>query len=244
MDYKRGQFRINGHDSEEFNVYMSERPQRASSGRVIELRERPGNNSLVVDYAYHKNVEWQIKCYAKARSFEHLPFLEKEITWWLDTGNYSDFIYFYDPHYIYQAIVTGEPNFTGTRKTGLMLPFEFTISLVPYKMSRTGLNWVSNEKSLINIEKYPSKPKIQILGSGNITFWINDQKFELTNVGDEIIIDSKLEESYRIVDGILEDQDHKTKFMDFPILEKGQSNFRWTGNVKEFNIQPRWQTKI
>jgi phage-related protein len=95
-----------------------------------------------------------------------------------------------------------------------------------------------------NTEAYPSKPIIKIVGSGDITFWINNKKYELTNVGNEIIIDSQLEESYRVVDGVLEIQDHKTKFLDFPILSKGVNTFRWSGNVQEFNLQPRWWTKV
>ena len=239
-----GQFKINGSWSEEFNTFMRERPQRISAGRVVELRERPGGDSIVLDYAYYKNVEWKISCNALADDFDEISHHEDRIREWLDMSSYSDFTYSFDPQYVYQTIVTSPPVFTGTHKDGQWIPFEFTISLRPFKMARTGLNLISNEKALINIEKYPSKPKIQILGSGDITFWINDQKFELTNIGDEIIIDSQLEESYRIVDGILEDQDHKTKFMDFPVLEKGQSDFKWAGNVKEFNIQPRWRTKV
>lgn len=239
-----GQFKINGLESEEFNAYLRQRPTRLSSGRVIELRERVGNDSVVVDYDYYKNVEWKIPCTAKAEAGEELSHLEDRIKAWLDMSNYTDFIYQFDEHYIYQAIVTKPPSFSGTHKDGDWTPFEFTISLRPFKQSRTGLRWLTNEKKLHNIEQYPSKPKIQIKGSGDISFWINGSKFELTNVGDEIIIDSQLEESYRIVDDVLEAQDHKTKFLDFPILQKGMNTFEWSGDVKEFNILPRWWTKV
>lgn len=244
MVYKPGQFKINGLDSEEFNTYLRSRPQRLSAGRVIELKPRPGNDSVVVDFAYYKNVEWKIPCTAKAESLAHVPYLEDRIRSWLDMSNYSDFTYGFDAHYIYQAIVVSPPVFTGTHKDAEWVPFEFTISLRPFKQSRTGLRWLSNEKKIHNIEKYPSKPKIQVLGSGDISFWINDKKYELTNIGNEIIIDSLLEESYRIVDGVLESQDNKTKFIDFPILPEGLTTIRWQGNVTEFRLMPRWWTKV
>ncbi|MGM0124679.1 hypothetical protein IGI37_002073 [Enterococcus sp. AZ194] len=244
MEFKRGQFKINGLHSEEFNAYMRDRPERLSAGRVIELRERPGNDSFVVDYAYYKNVEWTISCYAKAEDLENVHNLEDRIRAWLDMDNYSEFICYFDEHYIYQAVVTSPPLFSGTRKNGHLIPFEFTVSLRPFKTARVGQQWISNKKKINNSEKYPSKPKIQILGSGDISFWINDQKFDLTNVGNEIIIDSMFQESYRIVDGILESQDKKTKFKNFPALKIGMNEFRWSGNVKEFRIQPRWCTKI
>ncbi len=241
---KPGQFKINGLDSEEFNAYLRSRPQRLSAGRVIELKPRPGNDSVVVDFAYYKNVEWKIPCTAKAESLDHVPHLEDRIRSWLDMSNYSDFTYSFDAHYIYQAVVVSPPVFSGTHKDAEWVPFEFTISLRPFKQSRTGLRWLSNEKKIHNIEKYPAKPKIQVLGSGDISFWINEKKFELTNIGNEIIIDSSLEESYRIVDGILESQDYKTKFIDFPILPEGLTTIRWQGNVTEFRLMPRWWTKV
>ncbi len=40
----------------------------------------------------------------------------------------------FDEHYIYQAIVTSPPKFTGTRKkAGFLIPFEFTVSIRPFK---------------------------------------------------------------------------------------------------------------
>lgn len=106
MEFKRGQFFLNGKHSSEFNVFMRERPERLSAGRVVELRERMGNDSIAVDFEYYKNVERTITCYAKARNLQEVSFLEDEITFWLDMGNYSDFIVYFDEHYIYQAIVT------------------------------------------------------------------------------------------------------------------------------------------
>lgn len=244
MEFKAGQFMINGKHSQEFKAYMRSRPERISSGRVIELRERAANDSIVVDYNYYKNVEWNIKCSAKAGSFDELVFLEDQIKSWLDMSDYSDFVFQFDEQYVYQAVVVEPPRFTGTLKDGLWIPFDFTISLRPFKANRTGLVWFSNENKKFNMEKYPSKPKIHIVGSGDISFWINAQKYDLVNVGNEIIIDSQIEESYRVVDGVIEVQDHKTKFLDFPLLPPGENNFRWSGKVTDFNILPRWCTKV
>lgn len=244
MVYKRGQFQINGKHSEEFNAYMRDRPKRLSAGRVIELRERPGNDSIVMDFAYYKNVEWRISCYAKADDLDSVPHLENLIRSWLDMSDYSDFIVQFDEHYIYQAVVVSGPEFTGTRKNGTIIPFDFTLSIRPFKSSRTGLRWLTNERTFQNIERYPSKPKIHIVGSGDISFWINEDRFDLINVGQEIIIDSQLEESYRILDDILEVQDDRTKFIDFPLLPVGPTSLKWQGNVTKFNLMPRWWTKV
>ena len=63
---------------------------------------------------------------------------EDRITEWLDMSSYSDFILYYDEQYIYQAVVIEGPEFKGTRKTGNIVPFEFTVSIRPFKENYNG----------------------------------------------------------------------------------------------------------
>ncbi|MGO3791660.1 MAG: phage tail protein [Enterococcus gilvus] len=246
MEFKRGQFYINDHHSSEFNVYMSERPKRTSSNRVIELRERAGNDSIVLDYAYYQNVEWSISCYAKVMQLDSVSNQEDLITHWLDMGKYSDFAYFFDKEYIYQAIVTSPPDFTGTRKNGNLIPFTFNISLRPFKESVFGRRSVelTNGLQLFNSKKYHSKPKINIWGTGDISFYVNDKEYKLKNVPENIIVDTLIEEAYQHHDKQLIRLDDKTLFDDFPLLPPGWITFKWTGKVAKIEIIPRWCTKV
>ena len=59
MQLKRTIF-INQHYSSEFNVYIQNRPASVSASRVIELREREGNDSIIIDKGYYKNVTRKI----------------------------------------------------------------------------------------------------------------------------------------------------------------------------------------
>lgn len=246
MEFKRGQFSINGHHSSEFNVYMRDRPIRLSAGRVIELRERPGNDSIVIDYKHYRNAEWSISCYAKVKYLDDVSNQEDLIKEWLDMGSYSDFYYYFDKEYVYQAIVVGEPSFTGTRKNGNLIPFEFKISLRPLKEFIPGRNTkvLTKETTLINTRKYHSKPRIHILGRGDISFYINEIKYELKNVPEDIIIDSQIEESFQYQDGNILFLDDRTLFKDFPLLPPGTINLKYEGNVDKFEIIPRWVTKV
>lgn len=246
MEFKRGQFKINGRHSSEFNVYMSERPQRLSASRVVELRHRPGNHSLVVDYGYYQNVEWSIKCYAKVRTLDEVSNHEDLITEWLDSSKYSDFYYFFDKNYIYQAMVVSPPNFNGTRKHGNLIPFDFRISLQPMKQTVSGRNAIDlkNNDLLSNSRKYHSKPRIKILGRGDISFFINKDEFKIKNVPEEIIIDSEVEESFQYHNGEVLFLDDRTIFKDFPLLYPGNNQIKWNGQVDKFEIIPRWVTKV
>ncbi len=56
VEFKKRTVFLNGKHSSEFNVFMRERPERLSAGRVVELRERMGNDSIAVDFAYYKKM--------------------------------------------------------------------------------------------------------------------------------------------------------------------------------------------
>src|SRR5699024_3116451 len=246
MQLKRGQFFINQHYSSEFNVYIQNRPASVSASRVIELRDREGNDSIIIDKAYYKNVTRKIECYYKAPSIDLVQEWEDRITDWLDMNCYSDIIIQYDQQYIYQAIVTEAQEFKGTRKTGNIVPFEFTVSLRPFKENYSGRFAIQQIKAfeLFNPEKYASKPLIKLSGSGDASFYINNDKYDLKLLDRELYIDSKLEESYRKLDGNLEHQDHVTLFLDFPFLYPGKNEIKWTNNIHSFEIIPRWWRKV
>lgn len=247
MIIKRGQFFINGKGSSEFNVFMRNRPVSVSAGRVLELREREGNDSIIIDKAYYKNVERKIDCYYKAPSIDDVQEWEDRITAWLDMGTYSDFIVYYDEQYIYQAVVIDPPEFKGTRKTGNLVPFEFTVSIRPFKENRLGrlpIQLNSTPFKITNEQKYPSKPLIKLTGSGDASFFVNEEEFKLKALDKELIIDSFLEESYRVLDGKIEHQDHVTTFLDFPELKPGENTLTWTNRIKSFELTPRWRRKV
>lgn len=97
---------------------------------------------------------------------------------------------------------------------------------------------------LFNPEKYASKPLIKLSGSGDASFYINNDKYDLKLLDRELYIDSKLEESYRKLDDNLEHQDHVTLFLDFPFLYPGKNEIKWTNNIHSFEIIPRWWRKV
>ena len=80
------------------------------------------------------------------------------------------------------------------------------------------------------------------MGSGDISF-INNQSYSLKAINGDIIIDSE-KQAYRKSGGAFEILDHKTLLKDYPILKCGENNFRWTGKVTEFKVQPNWRRKV
>lgn len=139
------------------------------------------------------------------------------------------------------------PEFKGTRKTGNLVPFEFTVSIRPFKENRLGrlpIQLNSTPFKITNEQKYPSKPLIKLTGSGDASFFVNEEEFKLKALDKELIIDSFLEESYRVLDGKIEHQDHVTTFLDFPELKPGENTLTWTNRIKSFELTPRWRRKV
>lgn len=164
-------------------------------------------------------------------------------------GEYVDFVAYWDPSYIYQAIVINEPNFEGTSQTLRGVPFSFDLSIAPFKKNVFGMHpiYLDKQGSIFNPERYISYPKIKIYGSGNITISINGRETKFSNVTSDIIIDSDPDvmETYREVDGILVNE-HKKLLSNqmYPYLDAGENHITWSSNVKKISLEPRWQTKI
>lgn len=83
-----------------------------------------------------------------------------------------------------------------------------------------------------------SYPTITIKGTGYTTFFINNRKFNVTEIGGEItIISDPLKQL--VLNG-------KGDCMegDFPYLDVGENNVSWNGNVTSVDITPYWRTFI
>lgn len=82
---------------------------------MITLDEVSGVNKLVItDKGYYTNVEHTLECFYVSPDMHSIQFVEDLITSALDTrGEYVDFIPYYDPRYIYKAVVINNPTFQG-----------------------------------------------------------------------------------------------------------------------------------
>lgn len=119
--------------------------------------------------------------------------------------------------------------------------YKFTITFrcqpFGYSVDDTILEITENNSVVYNYGSYYSKPIITIFGSGNINLLINGQQVTLKNVEEYITINSVKMRTYKD----LERQNDK-KIGNFPILETGENNISWEGNVTKLSIVPnlRW----
>lgn len=107
-------------------------------------------------------------------------------------------------------------------------PFGYDIE--PYIITKT------TPFILINIGTFESEPIITVYGTGNITLYVNNQSIVLKGITSDITINSEIQNAYS---GSLSLNNKMSG--DFPILNLGENNISWIGNVNKIEIQPNWR---
>lgn len=114
--------------------------------------------------------------------------------------------------------------------------------IMPYKFLKTGLSEISLGTSITNPTKRPSRPKITIKGSGNITLKIGNSTWTLKNIDGGIVIDTLLD-VVTTLDGKRPTWDKITTY-PLPKINTGQNVVTITGTVTEIKIIPRWEVIV
>ncbi|MGF2106939.1 phage tail protein [Lactococcus lactis] len=232
-------------------MFLTKPPEKKKAQRMITLDEVSGVNKLVItDKGHYTNVEHTLECFYVSPDMHSIQFVEDLITSALDTrGEYVDFIPYYDPRYIYKAVVINNPTFSGNISGMRGVPFTFDVSFAPFKYRVGGERAIEFNKpqQLYNPERYESYPLIKIYGQGNISIFINNRETKVINVENTIIIDSNEDvmEVYKENNGdLINLHDKFVGNQNFPYLDSGMNQISWNGNVSKIEIEPRWQTKI
>ena len=96
---------------------------------------------------------------------------------------------------------------------------------------------VTSGSFLTNPGCVSSEPVINVTGNGDITLMVGMQIIELTDVDDEITIDSVLQEVYSGNGSCNEKMEG-----DFPLLVPGTNAVSWSGDVTSVVVTPNWRT--
>lgn len=145
------------------------------------------------------------------------------------------------PGYEYEAILTERFDIQETLRTygKTVIPFR----LKPYKY-RVGANdpmELQNGAILFNSEKRPAAPLIRIEGNGDIALQNNGEDWlVLRSVDGSITIDSKAMSIYKGARTEFDKMNGNLRPL-FPLLNPGENEITWTGNVTKLEITPRWE---
>lgn len=142
--------------------------------------------------------------------------------------------------FIYQAVLTDEYDFEDT--FGWLSKGVLSFDIKPFKFLKTGLEEITLGSLIKNPLNRPSKPRIKIEGTGNISLRIGKSILTLKNVDRGIIVDSL----YQTVTNLSGSSLQWDKLTSYPLpeIEPGINAVTRTGNITSLKVIPRWEAIV
>jgi phage-related protein len=231
---------FNGHDLQEFGCVITEPPVRPFPKRRYEKQSVYGRSGdLVMDGEAYDNIQIVYKAASIPGLYgrRYIDEILSELKAWLcssveyrklyDTQLRDGFFYAFCSD-ISDAVCTFDD----------MYEFSITFDCKPFFYFDIGQKSITagNSVTLFNPGNQPSKPVIQISGSGTIGYSINGSATTILNVTADVYIDSERQLIYSA--GVDKSDDF---FGNYPIFVPGNNTISFTGSVfTSAEIIPRW----
>ena len=232
-------FTYDNKSSADYGIIITKTNQLSGSERNIEVIEVDGRNEPILnDKGNYKPFELKLECSIDSE-FTNINEVARDIKGWLQSNfNFKKLILSDDPEHYYEAVCINKLDIEEVIEQ--LGEFQVVFLCKPLKRVVYGENKIIlTTPKMIHNNYMTSNPHIKVIGSGDIIININNQNLILKGVEDEIEVDSDIMNCYKIVDGVVTNQNNKM-YSDFPILEEGRNNISWTGNVTRLEIIPRW----
>ncbi|NGT56557.1 phage tail protein [Clostridium perfringens] len=158
----------------------------------------------------------------------------RRVKHWLNNIEDNKLIFTDDPGWFYKVVNVE----IGQMEVKFKRKGEFTINFTcrGWQYSLDGDEFLEIENNTMLYNEYDlAKPLLYLEGNGEIAITINNNKFKVM-VKDYLYIDSELEIAYREKTDCLNIDDG-----DYPVLEYGENNISFNGNVNKVEIKPRWR---
>lgn len=228
-------FVYDGISSTDFGIVIIKDNQLSSPERNIEVVEVDGRDEpLLIDKKNYKPFKLELECYIDAEN-NNIKEVARSIKRWIQGEfKFKNLSFSDDPEYSYEAVCTNKLDIEEV--IDLLGEFKLSFLCKPLK-KQTYADFpmiLTSDTTLYN-EGLTSKPYIKVIGDGDITININNQKVILKGVENFIEVDTELYNCFK--DTV--NQNNKM-YSDFPYLEEGANNISWIGNVTRLEIIPRW----
>ncbi|MDU7364297.1 phage tail domain-containing protein [Clostridium sp.] len=222
---------FNGNKSSYYGLLVSEYPTIPCINEEVEEVNIEGRNgSLLIKKGTYKNRELSIKFKMLDSEYFWSRFNKAEA--WL--SNITDNRLMYDRKdkcFIVKRVVFGDIS----KELRLYGEFEVTFIVEPFlqDLSPFSRSWFENEYVITNQGDFETLPEFKFYGNGNIQAQVNDDTFTISNVVDEVTINSELMLCYG--------KNKENKLLDmtggFPTLKIGDNEIIVSSNVTKTIIK-------
>lgn len=232
---------FNGKSSEEFNLHLLRSVTFDSPSRNLESRKILGRDGeIMVGDGKLNNVKKSFPFVLKDDAQDVAQSISDISNWLKSDGLWHDLGFEGDAEYVYQAICLNEYNFERVVEYYGKGTIDFIVK--PYKFLKAGLTERVLGPNITNPLNRPSKPKLTIIGSGNITITIGDSTLTLKDVDGGVVMDS-LYQTATTLDGLMLAWDKITSY-PLPAIAPGKQIVTVTGDVIQIKIIPRWEAIV
>ena len=231
-----------GRESSDFGLRIEDGLAFSSPERDIQFEEIKGRDGdVIIDNQRLKSIDKSFPVTLFPLPGKTLSQQTSDISNWLkqsvkntpiEVSSESDYVYmgmYYEKYSIDQFMV---------RYGKVVLNFK----VMPYKFLKSGREEITLGTNIINPTNRPSRPKITIKGTGNITLKIGDALWDFKNVSGGIIVDTLLD-VVTTLDGKNLAWD-KTITYPLPKIAPGKQLVTKTGTITDIKIIPNWEAIV
>ncbi len=229
----------NNLNSETLGLKIENIPLMPSTNAKYETVEIVGgeNGSLNIFEGYSDNV---IPFNFVFKTGEEFYVKKARIIAWLNSKINTELMYSLNKSMYYIVKKVEISDFKTTSKIVRRFTAKFTVEPASYILEGKDMVTLSAPTILFDgIATYKSQPYLKIYGIGDISISINNQSLILKSITDYIEVDSKLKNCYKTTNGVITNYNN-LMYSQFPVLEVGENNISWNGNVTKIEIIPRW----
>lgn len=243
---KNGGFIFDGVTSESLKTIIQARPLIEAPLRKVEMKSTYGvNGDVPYDEGSYSNTDMELMMYINGTDV--ISDRQKLYNLFDGRGVYKDFIPYFDQTKIYRVMLSEKLKFEGNRiyGNGQMVSAKFTVKPYKYLVNNQPITISGKSGSVTNPTNYMSQPIITIKGTGASTLTVNGVDFGISNLSNQITIDSEREMAYqKDVNGVLTPMNDKVITRDYPVFKPGVNTISATGAVTQLYIEPGWRALV
>lgn len=245
MDYT---IKYNGKTNLDFNMYWDAGDdfELGTGAPDVDTTEIPGMSGTILDFnGSYKNFEQNFVFYAVNKDITPNQLKNKLTNWFLKDPTYHKLSFSNDPDYYYLAAPNPSSILKFPAFNNRYSKIEISFTIKPFKYRLDGRKEFPIPVDFINPEPWLSYPLIHIVGNEAVTIQISDKKYQITNIDNEVFIDSEPDKSIVYHDLSPQGMRNESAIFPnhaFPVLTTGENNIRIIGNYKSATIIPRWRT--
>lgn len=206
-------------------------PSIFSNKNINIINRNGGDGDLYEDLGGRKDIIIPVECNFISDNPKEVF---RRVKHWLNNIEDNKLIFTDDPGWFYKVVNVE----IGQMEVKFKRKGEFTINFTcrGWQYSLDGDEFLEIENNTMLYNEYDlAKPLLYLEGNGEITVTINNNSFSVM-LRDFLYIDSELEIAYREKTDCL-----NIETGDYPLLEYGENNISFTGNVNKLEIKPRWR---